>query len=81
MIPLSPYPPHISGSSCLSSLQKVWLFQPALIHLVEEGTRQTRREGREDETSRTIDEGEKKKGGSRFDKCSCRAKGSMGHRH
>lgn len=35
----------------------MWLFQPALIHLVEEGKRQTRGEGREDETSRTIDEG------------------------
>lgn len=60
MISLSPNPPHFSGSSCLSSLQKVCLFPPALIHLVEEGERQTRREGREDETSRTIDEGGKK---------------------
>lgn len=60
MISLSPYLHHISGSSCLSSLQKVWLFQPALTHLVEEGKRQTRREGYEDETSRTIDEGKKK---------------------
>lgn len=52
--------PHFRLFLSFLSPECVCLLQPALIHLEQERKRQTRREGREDETSRTIDEGGKK---------------------
>lgn len=74
VIALSAAPPRLFPSG-------IGVASPTYPHSSSGGGKsQTCREGREYETSRTI-EGGRKKGGSCFDECSCRAKGSTGHRH